>query len=303
VTKLHRKAEGQESRWTFGILPASISELITFQSAAAQPTSKTRRDFIDSTNYDKSMFRTTLLTATIALSLNAATPPKFAAASIHRQAPDDNSFFVRLPSNGGFSATGATARLTVMLAWDLQDSQIAGGPAWFATDRFVIEAKSDDGLPHSPPETREMLQNMLAERFALRTHHEMREGTAYVLTVAKNGSKLKQSQTQSTNVRVGTRSIQLEGAPLSRLAQLLSGVLERPVIDRTGLEGTYDASLLWSDTQLINNAAGVTVPKNADPDQVSIFSAIHDQLGLNLVSRRAPIDTLVIDRIDPPSPN
>jgi uncharacterized protein (TIGR03435 family) len=232
--------------------------------------------------------RTVLLATLIALCLIAAPPPKFAAVSIHRQAPDDNSFFVKPPANGKFIATGATARLMVMLAWDLQDSQIAGGPAWFATDHFSIEANSDDGQPHTPVKTREMLQNMLAERFALRTHHEMREGTAYVLTVAKNGSKLKQSQTQSTNVRVGPSSIQLEGAPLSRLAQQLSNILERPVIDRTGLEGTYDASLLWSDAQ---------------PDQPSVFTAIQDQLGLNLVSRRAPIDTLVIDSIHPPSAN
>ncbi len=190
--------------------------------------------------------RTFLIAAAIALCLIAATPPKFAAVSIHRQAPDDNSLFVKPPANGKFIGTGATAKLMVMLAWDLQDAQIAGGPAWFATDRFVIEANSDDGKAHNAAETREMLQNMLADRFALRTHREMREGTAYVLTVAKSGSKLKQSQTQSTNIRVGANSILLEGAPLSRLAQQLSGILERPVIDRTGLEGTYDASLRWS---------------------------------------------------------
>ena len=179
-----------------------------------------------------------------------------------------------------------------MLAWDLQDAQVAGGPAWFATDRFSVEANSDDGQPHNAAETREMLQDMLADRFALRTHHEMREGTAYVLAVAKNGPKLKQSQTQSTNIRVGANSIQVEGSPLSRLAQQLSAILERPVIDRTGLEGTYDASLLWSPAQI-----------TADPDQVSIFTAIQDQLGLSLVSQRAPIDTLVIDSISQPSPN
>ena len=237
--------------------------------------------------------RTFLLAAAITLCLSAANPPKFAAASIHRQAPDDAGFFVKPPGNGKFIATGATARLMVMLAWDLQDSQIAGGPAWFATDRFTIDANSDDGQPHSQAETREMLQNLLADRFALHTHHEMREGAAYILTVAQNGTKLKRSQTQSTNVRLGTNSIQLEGAPLSRLAQQLSGILERPVIDRTGLEGTYDASLLWSDT----------LAKTADPDQVSIFTAIQEQLGLNLVSQKASIDTLVIDRIEPPSPN
>jgi uncharacterized protein (TIGR03435 family) len=239
------------------------------------------------------MLRALLIAAAITLCLSASNPPKFAAVSIHRLAPDDSSFFVKPPGNGKFTAVGATARFMIVLAWDLQDSQIAGGPTWFATDRFSVEANSDDGQPHNPAETREMLQNMLADRFALRTHHETREGTAYVLTVAQNGSKLKQSQTQSTNVRIGTNSIQLEGATLSRFAQQLSAILERPVIDRTGLEGTYDASLLWSDT----------LPKNADPDQVSIFTAIQDQLGLSLVSQRAQIDTLVIDSINTPSPN
>lgn len=239
------------------------------------------------------LFRSLLLAIAIAVSVIAATPPKFANASIHRQAPDDTSFFVKPPTNGKFTATGATARLMVMLAWDLQDSQIAGGPAWFATDRFSVEANSDDSQSHNPAETREMLQNLLADRFALHTHREMREGSAYVLTVAKNGSKLKQTQTQSTNVRLGANSIQLEGAPLLRLTQLLSGILERPVIDRTGLGGAYDASLLWSDT----------LPKTADPDQVSIFTAIQDQLGLSLVSQKAPIDTLVIDSISQPSAN
>lgn len=122
--------------------------------------------------------RSLLLATAIALSLIAATPLKFAAVSIHRQAPDDNSFFVKPPANGKFIATGVTARLMVMLAWDLQDSQIAGGPAWFATDHFSIEANSDDGQLHRPAETCEILQNMLADRFALRTHHEMREGSA-----------------------------------------------------------------------------------------------------------------------------
>jgi hypothetical protein len=63
---------------------------------------------------------------------------------MHRQAPDDNSFFVRPPSNGGFSVTSIVPRLAVMPAYDIQESQIVGGPAWFATDRFVIEVNSDD---------------------------------------------------------------------------------------------------------------------------------------------------------------
>lgn len=191
-----------------------------------------------------------------------------------------------------------------MLAYDVQEAQIVGGPAWFAGDRFVIEAKSDDGLPHSVPETREMLQNMLADRFNLRMHRETREGSAYILTIAKNGSKLKQSEHTATNIRASGNSIQIEGAELSRMTQLLSGVLGRPVIDRTGLHGVYDASLTWGDAPVIDGGTiGTAAPAPSDPEHESIFSAIQDQLGLILISRRAPIDTLVIDSIDQPSAN
>jgi uncharacterized protein (TIGR03435 family) len=252
------------------------------------------------------MFRTVFVATAIALclteGLDATSPPKFAVVSIRRQAPDDNSFFLRPPANGRFSATGSVTRLSVMLAYDVQESQIVGGPAWFGTDRFVIEARSDDNQPHSVTETREMLQNMLTERFSLRVHRETLEGSVYVLTVAK---KLGQSEHEGNpNVRVSGDSIQIDGAELSRMTQLLSDILGRPVIDQTGLHGIYDASLVWGDAPVIDGGIlGTAAAAGSETDHESIFSAIQDQLGLNVVSRRVPIDVLVIDGIDMPSEN
>src|SRR5579884_4011912 len=93
----------------------------------------------------------------------------FEVASIHPQSPDDHSFFVRPPNRGQFSANGAVAKLLVMLAYDVQDSQIVGGPGWFATEKWNIQAKSEN-LQHTSDETRVMLQHLLAERFGLRLH-------------------------------------------------------------------------------------------------------------------------------------
>lgn len=212
------------------------------------------------------------------LGLVSALGASFEAASIH-PAADDAVFFAKPPGNGKFTGSGVTARFMVMLAWNLQESQIVGGPDWFATDRWTVEAKGDAG-----GDAREMLQNMLQERFGLRVHRETREISAYVLMVGSGGSKLKANDTGSTNVRIGGNSIGLDGGDMPRLTQLLAGVVEKPIVNRTGLTGRYDVALHWGEDE-------------------SIFSAIQEQLGLRLVSQKAAVEVLVIDRIERPSAN
>ena len=95
----------------------------------------------------------------------------FDVASIRPHAPDDNRFLVRPPSNGRFTATGTAAKFVLMLAYDVQETQVIGGPSWFATEKWDIEARSDDRAGHSVEETRRMLQNMLEEHFSGRQHH------------------------------------------------------------------------------------------------------------------------------------
>jgi uncharacterized protein (TIGR03435 family) len=188
-----------------------------------------------------------------------------------------------------------------MLAYDVQESQIVGGPAWLATDKWDIEAKTDDGVQHTPEETRRMVQSLLRDRFALRAHRETQRRPAYVLTVTKGGPKFKPSERAATNYRIAGSSISLERGELARFIQFLSAALGQPVVDRTGLGGLYDLSLRWDDAPIPEGGLlGAGVPGGGFG---SIFTAIQDQLGLRLEHRRAPVEVLVIDRIDRPSAN
>jgi len=209
-----------------------------------------------------------------------------------------------MPSNGRFSATGSIAKLVLMVAYDVQETQIVGGPSWIATDKWDIEAQTDDGRQHSFEETHRMLQNLLVERFALRIHPETEQRPAYLLTVAKGGPKFKAGADGSTNYRITGNSISLERGDLTRMTQLLSAALGRPVIDRTGLQGQYDLSLRWDDAPIPQGGVlGADVPSAPGNDRGSIFTAIQDQLGLRLESQRAPVEVIVIDRMERPSQN
>jgi len=225
----------------------------------------------------------------------------FDVASIR---PDDRGLFVRPPSRGQFTAMGAVAKLLVMFAYDVQDSQIVGGPPWFATEKWAIQAKSDKDQ-YSVEETRTMLQHLLADRFSLRLLRSTQELSVYVLSVAKGGPKFKVSEGARTNVQIGPNSIYLQAATIDRLTTVLATSLGRPVIDRTGLTGSYDLSLQWDDAPvrdggLLGAGATAAIPGN---DRGSIFTALPDQIGLRLDSQRAPVEVLVVDGIERPTSN
>jgi uncharacterized protein (TIGR03435 family) len=150
-----------------------------------------------------------------------------------------------------------------------------------------------------------MLRSMLEDRFSLRVHRETELRAAYVLTVGKNGPKfMERHDDRSTDVRVTGHSIRLESGELERMTQLLSTALGRPVVDRTGLKGIYDLSLQWDDAPLREGGVpGLEGPPAPGNDHGSIFTAIQEQLGLRLESERVPVEVLVIDKIEKPSPN
>jgi uncharacterized protein (TIGR03435 family) len=142
-----------------------------------------------------------------------------------------------------------------------------------------------------------MLQQLLADRFALRLHRETKEITIYSLIVGKNGPKLKEGGSAGPYLsRPSPGRLAGQRASMSSLASALAGNLGRPVIDNTGLKGGYDFSLEWTA-----DAAPDAVP--ADTSGPSLFTALQDQLGLRLESKKAPIEVLIIDRAEKPSPN
>lgn len=98
-----------------------------------------------------------------------------------------------MPTRGQFEAEGAPVKLLVMLAYGVEESQIAGGPGWFGTEKWDITAKCDDER-HSADETKLMLQHLLDERFALKLHRETRPRPVYVLTIAKKGPKFREAR-------------------------------------------------------------------------------------------------------------
>jgi len=234
---------------------------------------------------------------------------KFEVASIRPQAPDDHTFFVRPPNRGQFTANGAVAKLVVMLAYDVQESQLTGGPGWFATEKWDIQAKSENDQ-HDVNETRLMLQQLLADRFGLRLHRSTEQRPVYVLTVNKGGPKFKASEATRMDLQAGRNSIFLRGGTIDRLTAVLATALGRPVVDRTRLMGSYDISVQWDDAPVRNGGLPGTGDSPSTPaatsvenDRGSIFTAISDQLGLRLEAQRAPVDVLVIDDIKRPSAN
>ena len=178
--------------------------------------------------------------------------------------------------------------------------QIPSGGEYGAYD---IEAKAAGDHARSRSEFRLMLRALLAERFNLQLHRAEKSSAVYVLNVGKKGPRLKKSHpdaVRSARIGVNGRNQTITATKQSTgdLAQLIQGVffLDRPVLDCTGLRGDYDFAF---------EATPQSRMTGDDPDlkNVSVFTVLHQQLGLSLEPRRAPLEVLVIDHIEKPSAN
>jgi len=196
-------------------------------------------------------------------------------------------------------------------AYGVHPRQVVGGPAWLETDKYDLTAQPDiDGQPNTT-QLKTMLQQLLADRFKLTLHHDKKELSAYAIVVAKTGPKLTKSEGDPNGLPglffQGLGVLPARNATMSDFAGVMQGaVLDRPVVDQTGIAGRWDFTLKWTPDQTQFLAlGGVHTPPPADnadapPD---LFTAIQQQLGLRLESTKAPIDVLVIDHVDKPSEN
>jgi uncharacterized protein (TIGR03435 family) len=199
----------------------------------------------------------------------------------------------------------------------LLPGQVSGWPGWSTSEMFNVDAKVDEksgaALQKLPPKEQArqrqlMLQSLLADRFNLKVHHETKVLPVYELVVAKGGSKMKKSQAAETNTN-SIGGLKAKGMPMADLARLLTMICNRFVIDKTGLPGRYDFDLHWSPEGMSDmpEENGQFWPeKNSGPEKISgpsIFTALREQLGLKLKSANDPVDVLVIDHIERPTPN
>jgi uncharacterized protein (TIGR03435 family) len=166
---------------------------------------------------------------------------------------------------------------------------------------YDIVAKAD--RPISKTELRAMLQALLADRFKLELHRESKSGPVYKLVVARDGPKLEESHEieGQYNVSRSTNGFVFRNADMTGLSVFLSGLADRPVIDRSGLDGRYNFVIKPEELPVDKSAvsAGVT----PDSPSAAAFAESLKRLGLQLVADRAAVDYLVIDRVEPLSDN
>jgi uncharacterized protein (TIGR03435 family) len=218
------------------------------------------------------------------------------------------------------SYTGVSQQIVLTIAYGVDDFQVAG-PAWFDSVRYDIVAKVPRGA--TKEQFNIMLQNMLKERFSLTLHHEMRETAVYELVVGKNGLKLKPAVEVENPPAFSAMTTDKDGHPdfpagssamggkfdngvmrmaarmysTLDLAHAFKGMVDRPVLDKTGLTGKYDFKLEFSFVGLggpLSRQAPAEEPTGAP----SLFTALQDQLGLKLEPKKDPIDFLVIDHAE-----
>lgn len=187
--------------------------------------------------------------------------------------------------------------------------QVVGGPPWMESDKFDITGRPQaEGTP-STVQLRGMILTLLQDRFKLTTHTEKREMPAYALTVGTGTPKLTKNETNPNGppglLFKGLGVLPAVNATMGDFAAVLQlAVLDRPVIDRTGLQGRFDFTLSWTPDESQFRSMGVPVPPPpADAKFPGLFTAIQEQLGLRLERVNAPVEVIVIDRVERPSEN
>ncbi len=225
--------------------------------------------------------------------------PVFEVASVKPSKPDDRNRILR-PSADRITIENYTLKELIVYAYDLHDnSQVLGGPDWLDKTHFDIVGVFGDAevakLRSMPVNYREMerkliMQSFLDERFQLKASAEKREMPIFALVVTKSGSKLKPSTAsdKSQNISTNNQQMTATGASMDSFASVLTQRREsekRTVVNRTGLTGLYDFTLDWSSE---SEASDQT-------DGADLFTALREQLGLELKSDKGPIPVVNVE--------
>jgi uncharacterized protein (TIGR03435 family) len=239
--------------------------------------------------------------------------PKFDAfevATIKPTAPDATAGrYITMLNVHQFVVKNYTLKLLIAAAYDLSPKAVSGGPGWVESDHYEILALTPGEVKLTRDEQMAMLRKLLAERFKLTFHRTPKEFSIYLLETVKSGAKLKDSTSPADDPAALVSTVYPQrillparNATMGQFASLLQrAVLDRPVVDKTGLAGRYDFDLEWAPDE--SQFGGEVPVASADAPSPPFFTAIQQQLGLKLEATRGPVDTLVIDTVERPSAN
>jgi uncharacterized protein (TIGR03435 family) len=238
--------------------------------------------------------------------------PDWDVATVKPHSSDDPSMSWRMTQDG-LSLINLPLEQMLCSAWDLKPYQIEGLTGWMKSSTFDLTAKvSGDNVAAynklNTAQRRQMLQNLLSERFHLKVHTETRTLPLYDLVVDKSGSKLMPTTVlipsspeeekahpekyKGSSTSMGPGMFEGTAIPVRSLASQLANAVSKPVHDATGLTGSYDIKLHYRPDD---------APSTGDAsDAPSIFSALQEQLGLKLVPTKGPVEILVVDAAQKP---
>ena len=197
-------------------------------------------------------------------------------------------------------ATAVSLPDLITSSYGVRYDQVEGVPAWAKTEHYDIEATAGEGAgPLTRDEMRQMVRALLQDRFRLEVHRETREAPVYLLVVANGGPKFREAAADAVggwSVNANDKGLRMEAnrSTVEQLARQLSGTAGRPVIDKTGLAGTYAFTLVWFPADR---------ERPPELDAPSMFDAVREQLGLRLEAGKAPLEKLIVDRAEKPTEN
>lgn len=237
--------------------------------------------------------------------------PTFTVATLKPSDPSSRALTKIIRVYGRRYVTQNTSLADLIeVAYGVHPKQIVGGPAWVAEDKFDLVGVPDGEGDPSGKQWLTMVQKLLADRFKLVFHHESKELSVYVLSVGKNGPKnLVKSQSASSSPRglefiasADGLLLPAQNTTVGQFCQMMQQVvLDRPVVDQTGIAGRFDFQLRFTPDDSQFNGHPPRVPPQTDTP--GLFDALQQQLGLKLAPGKEPIDALVIDHVEKPSAN
>ena len=224
----------------------------------------------------------------------SAANPTFEVAAIKPSTATDNHSSSH-SNNGRITMDNLTLKQIIVNAYRIQNHQFVG-PAWLENERYNINAKADAKVEYA--ELMAMLQNLLAERFKLVVHHESKSVPGYALVVSKGGLKVKPVEGEGSSMNSNNTKLTATHVNTDRISKYVSSVLGQPVLDETGVKDSFSFVLEYADPRPgreEKSDSGATLP--------TIFTALNEQLGLKLETRKVPIDIVVVDHIERPTEN
>jgi len=208
--------------------------------------------------------------------------------------------------------TNVTVHALINLAYWLHPKQLTGGPAWTETEKFDMAGTPDAPGQPNVDQMKVMIQKLLTDRFQLKFHFEKRELPVYAVRLAKTGAKITQSRDDPKGIpgwnfgrNPSGMIMAFRNSPMSQFTAVLQNSTDRPVVDQSGLTGRYDFTLNFTpDAAMAALLGGPPPPAGDNPDAApDLFAAFQQQLGLKLEPAKAPVDVMVIDKVERPSEN